>query len=214
MEKEANKPIEIVNSRSFSLDVHDNDHQSQKVTQDLKEKNPNVMFIVARSCNLNVVAYEGMVDKKHPTKIDSRDPLDIYWLNLEKKHRDDARAKKQKHDRDELSWPERRFGYGAKAKLLKNGTFRLFMNADKSIPIRLAIDPKSNRPRAFLELDPTHQKAPGTQNQNLPLCILDRIFVHVIYKLGAIPDVDWLVYYGRRVSDGSLVHQKVIRHIK
>jgi hypothetical protein len=72
------------------------------------------------------------------------------------------------------------------------------MNALKSLPLYLGIDPVTDRPRTFIELHPGGDKPPGTPG-GVP-CILDRIYVHVVFKLGGIPDVDWLVYYGTSAS--------------
>lgn len=208
---EAKTQISCVDSRSFFVVGSDADPEGGLATSELRKKNPNVLFVIARSCNLNLVVYEGMIDTKSHTKLNSANPVDIYWLNLEKKYADVARKNKQLHDRDELSWPERNLAYGATAKPSKKspGTYRLAMNVLPVLPIKVGIDPRSNRPRAFIRLDPTGKNEPGSFTGTTH-AYLDRIFVHVVWH-GALPDVDWLTYYGTTLHNLKPIQQKVIR---
>ena len=142
MRGEAKGAMAVVDSRSFHVVADASDPQGGKVTAALRHKNPNTLFVIARSCNLNVVVVEALIDAQHPTRLRSK-PLDIYWLNLEAKYAQAARRRGSLHDRDELSWPERKLAYGAKAKPSKTvpGIFTIRMNALPSLPIRLGIDP-------------------------------------------------------------------------
>lgn len=200
-----------VDSRSFYVVGDELDPQAEKATTELRKKNPNVLFVVARSCNLNLVVYEALIDPKKPTRLKESDPVDIYWLNLEKKYADLARKRRQPHDRDELMWPERKLAYGSTAKPSKKkpGTFKLIMNACPSLPIRVGIDTKSNKPKAYIRLDPTGKLEPGHPAGTL--CFLERIYVNVIFKAGVLPDVDWLAYYGTDANTLEPVTHKVIR---
>lgn len=211
MKGEASIPMGTVDSRAFHVLGELSDPRGERVSATLRAKNPNVLFIVTRSCNLNIVVYEGRIDSKHPTRLDSKAPVDIYWLNLEQKYASVAREKKIPHDRDELSWMERKLAYGAKAKASKSlsGTFALKMNALASLPIQIGIDPKSNRPRAYLELHPNGNKPPGTPEGIL--CFLERVYVHVIYNKLKVPDVDRIIYYGTSVAENKQIQQQVIR---
>ena len=209
----AKRPLSTVqHSTTFHVSdtaIHEKD-QGLAVWKELKTHNPNLLFIVARSCNVNVVAYDARVDVKHPTRMNSKDVIDIYWLNLEPKYTENARKKGVAHDRDELSWIERKLGYGAITKELKQsvGCYRIKMNAMTSLKIKLGIESTTNQPRAYLRLDPTGKHKPGSSNAID--CFLDRIYVNVVWKLSG-PDVDWLIYYGTSVADGKPMEQKVVR---
>src|SRR5579871_2022312 len=172
---ESIRAIGAVDSRSFYVHGDEADPEGAKVTAELRQKNPNVLFVIARSCNLNLVVYEGVVDNKRPTRLHEEMPVDIYWLTLDPKEWHKSRKKKMPHDRCELAWPERKLAYGAKTKPSKSrpGTFALHMNASPNLPIRVGIDPKSGRPRALLELHPKGDKSPGEKG-GIP-CHLDRI---------------------------------------
>jgi len=209
---EASAPITVTDSRSFHVTADAKDVEGVAVWKRLREKNPNVLFIIARSCNLNVLVYEGCIDKKHNKRLNTETPVDIYWLNLEPKFTLGNRKKKIPHDRDELSWVERKLAYGAKPKMSKSvpGTYHLRMNALPTLPIKIGIDPKTSRPRAYLRLNPASTEQPTDQDPKGVLCILERIYVHVVFKVG-VPDVPWLVYYGSSVLDGSPIKQKIIR---
>jgi hypothetical protein len=209
---EAAAGMSVVDSRSFWVAPEAKDEQGSSVLRALRLKNPNVMFVVARSCNANVVVYEGRIDRKHPKRLDPKEPVDIYWLNLEDKYRIENRNKGVPHDRDELSWAERRLGYGAKSKAdkgLPGGTFRLRMNAHPSLFLHMGVDPRSNRPRAVITLDPAGKLEPGDKRGSP--CVLDRIFVHVVWRHRVQPDVDWLVYHGTDLASQLPVQHKVVR---
>jgi hypothetical protein len=210
---QATKEIPIINREGFYIVREEKDDEGAKATAALMKKNPNVLFVISRSCNENVVCYEAAVDKKHPNRLHSEKPVSIYWLNWEPKYAHAARKKKQAHDCDELSYPERKLAYGAKPKSTdKPGVFRLKMNVLPSLPIHIGIDPKTNRPRATLELHPSGQHPPGTKGGTL--AFLERIYVHVIFNKLGIPNVPWLVYHGT-TTDASHkpIQQKVIRKI-
>lgn len=208
---EVKKAMPMVDSRSFHVVGDEKDVQGGKATAALMAKNPNVLFVVSRSCNLNLVVYEGVVDQKCPTRLQSDHPLDIYWLNLEHKYAQAARKKHQPHDRDELSLIERKLAYGAKAKHKhhNDGTFKIKMNALKTLPLRLGIDPKTNRPRVLIYLDPTGKLPPGNP-AGIP-CFLERIYVNVIFRKMSLPDVDWYIYYATSTLDSKPIQQKIIR---
>lgn len=209
---QASKEIGVVNRESFYIVADEKDIEGAKVTAALMKKNPNVLFTICRSCNLNVVVYEAIVDKKHTKRLHAEKPVYIYWLNLEAKYAQAARKKKQPHDCDELSFPERKLAYGAKAKPTDlAGVFRLKMNVLPSLPIHVGIDPKTNRPRATLELHPSGQHPPGTKGGTL--AFLERIYVHVVFDKLGIPNVPWLTYYGTSIKDNKPIQQKVIRKI-
>lgn len=208
---QATKPIPVVDRESFYVVGDEKDIESVKVTADLMKKNPNVLFVIARSVNINLACYEAVVDSKHPKRLNPDLPVHAYWLNLEPKYANAARKKKQPHDCDKFSFPERKLAYGAKGKPSeKQGVYRLKMNALPSLPIYVGIDPKTDRPRATLELHPKGQYPPGTKG-GVPT-FLERIYVHVTFNKLGVPDVPWLVYYGTTVKDGLPILQKVIRN--
>lgn len=211
---ESKNVISVVSNTSYYVNGSLKDLEGGLVTVELMKKNPNVMFVIARSCNTNIVAYEGKIDSKHSNKLNEDDPIDIYWLNLDPKYAEKNRKNKIPHDRDELTWPERKLGYGASAKTTKKkqGIFTLKMNALPSLKIKMGIDPKTNRPKALIYLHPTNDKPPGDKTGTAIPCFLQRIFVHVIWK-HAIPDVDWLIYYGISTIDQKLIQQKITRNI-
>jgi Domain of unknown function (DUF4833) len=210
---EVKRAMGVVDSKTFYVVGDEKDQQGVKASRDLMQKNPNVLFVIARSCNLNLVAYEAVIDQKCGTRLFSDKPLDIYWLNLEKKYANAARKKQQPHDRDELSFIERKLAYGAKTKTSSiQGTYKIKMNALPSLSIHLGIDPKTNRPRALVNLDPTGKLPPGTKGTTP--CFLERIYVNVVMKTLTLPDVDWYVYYGVSAVDGKPIQQTVVRHPK
>jgi hypothetical protein len=208
----ADAPISVVDGRLFSVASEMRDEQGAAAFVALRKRNPNVLFVIARSWNLNLVAYEGRIDQADAKRLDQKDPVDIYWLNLAPDLVRAARAAGTIHDKDSLGSLERRAAYGlsVEPEKLAPGCFRLLMNAKKDLAIRAGIDKASGRPRAYIELHPDGRHQPGEHAPGGIICFLERIYVNVIRSLLSF-DVDWLVYYGTSVAGGRPVSQKLIR---
>lgn len=74
-----------------------------------KLANPNILFIISRSKNKNIVVYEA---KMEGGTIKASDPIDAYWLDIDPEYVEKARAKGVESDRVDLNMIERNMAYG------------------------------------------------------------------------------------------------------
>lgn len=74
-----------------------------------KVENPNIMFVISRTKNKNIVVYEARVDAG---AIRAADPVDAYWLDIDPEYMAKNRAKGKDSDREDLNMIERRMAYG------------------------------------------------------------------------------------------------------
>lgn len=84
---------------------------------------PTVICVLTRSCNANVVVYEANITPSG--RLDEKDPISVYWLDLEPRLRAKRRAKGIRHDYEALSFLERAMAYGVRCKML--GTNRVLV---------------------------------------------------------------------------------------
>jgi hypothetical protein len=69
----------------------------------LKQQNPNILFIIKRSKNDNVIVYEWIPDQQI---------VQCYWLDIDPAYQKAARSRGIKSDRVELNFIERNQAYG------------------------------------------------------------------------------------------------------
>lgn len=84
---------------------------------------PTVVCVLTRSCNANVVVYEANITPSG--RLDRKDPISVYWLDLDPELRARRRAKGILHDYEKLSFLERTMAYGVQCEML--GTNRVLV---------------------------------------------------------------------------------------
>eukprot|EP00823_Brevimastigomonas_motovehiculus_P009327 TRINITY_DN89_c0_g1_i1.p1 TRINITY_DN89_c0_g1~~TRINITY_DN89_c0_g1_i1.p1 ORF type:complete len:200 (-),score=69.65 TRINITY_DN89_c0_g1_i1:183-743(-) len=126
----------------------DDKKKGKQALAELKAANKNVMFIIARSKNLNIVVYEGMAKD---SKLDPKNPIDAYWLNIDPAYVAETRKKGVKTDRTELIAIERWWAYGVSADPVKNvaGRYQLKLVALPDRKCFLEMDEKNWLARHF-----------------------------------------------------------------
>jgi len=192
-------------SKTIILTPDVKDPKGEKVAAELKKKNPNALFLIGRSKNLNVVVYEANRDAKNSNALASDNPIDVYWLDLDPATRADNRKKGQKHDRAELNWIEKSMAYGASATATKNkpGTFDVTLVSVPDRAITLSIDPKDSRPKAYITLKKTAQAT-------AVVCVLERIYVDSSEGwLG--PTVNYIEIFGTAVATAEQICERVVK---
>lgn len=113
--------------------------------QEVCARAPDVFFILFRSLNRNVVVYE-LNRMKGTRSIDVRNPVSVYWLDIEPSYRRKRRRQGIRHDRERLSAFERRYAYGCQCTVTKNGVFVV----TKLSNLRFYVRSINGRPRAFV----------------------------------------------------------------
>lgn len=88
---------------------HDNIHS-------LCAKYPEIFCVLTRSCNQNVVVYQINVDKRG--NVCQKNPVIVYWLDLDTSLRTKRRRQGILHDYENLSFIEQKYAYGITAKFL------------------------------------------------------------------------------------------------
>jgi len=192
-------------SKTVLLTPDAKDPKGEKVTAELKKKNVNALFLIARSKNLNVVVYEANRDAKNAAALSNENTIDVYWLDLDPPNMADNRKKGQKHDRSELNWVEKSMAYGASAKpsKTKKDVFDVVLVSVPDRKITLSIDPKDGRPKAYITLKKT-----AGQTETSVDCVLERIFVDSSEGwLG--PTVNYVEIFGTSVADASSVSERI-----
>ena len=77
---------------------------------ELRAASPNVLFVIGRSKNLNIVVYEAKLAGSG--ELDSKEPVVVYWLDLDPAYQKQKRDKGVTSDRLELNYIEKTLAYG------------------------------------------------------------------------------------------------------
>lgn len=85
------------------------DAPKETALADMQKENPNLLFIIERSKNKNVVCYAA---KMKGGQIDPDDPIEAYWMDIDPEYVKAARAKGVTSDRVELGVMESKLAYG------------------------------------------------------------------------------------------------------
>ena len=164
----------------------------------LRASSPNVLFVIARSKNLNIVVYEARVGGDG--HLDSAEPVTVYWLDIDPEYQKANRAKGIASDRVELGAIERRMAYGLSSSAVPGqpGAFHVRLVAFPERVVTVSVEAGagggSARPVARMLIN-------GSQ------CVLERIFVQASeHWLNPLPtvqhvDVSGLDKHGRRCTE-------------
>ena len=160
----------------------------------LRANSPNILFIIGRSKNLNIVVYEAKMTASG--QLDAAEPVTVYWLDLDPEYQKASRAKGVVSDRVELGSLERRMAYGLSSQLVpgKAGEYHVRLVAFPDRVVTVSVDPASKRPVARMQIG-------GAQ------VLLERIFVtateHWLKPLPTVNHVDvtGIDAAGKRVTE-------------
>jgi hypothetical protein len=105
-----------------------------------REASPNMLFILKRSKNGNLVCYEGMLDEDGKS-LAVKQPVDVYWMDVDPAYVKKARAKGRESDRVDLNYMEKTMAYGLSAKAIDGEagayTIKLVAFGDRAIKVYL-----------------------------------------------------------------------------
>jgi hypothetical protein len=162
-----------------------NHEDSDNIYKVVEKLCPDMLFIVERNQNANVVVYRA--NRNADGSLNAQQPVIVEWIMFEDSS--DGRV------REPLTTMERKLAFGFNLKPLGGGHFTMIVHAIPSKPLRLFLDPNGFL-RAGVQMDSG-------------AAILQRIFIHVKNSTVAkIPSVLKAVAYGVKV-DGSLVQQTI-----
>jgi hypothetical protein len=140
------------------------------------------LFHIERSKNANIVQYDAQLDGDG--NLYSKEPVVAYWVRLANK----GEIKK-------LSWIQRKFAYGLKARLdRENNTARVKMAAD--IGRTLTIRRVGEDYRAVGDIN-------GVESY------LDRIFIRANNR-GILTRVEYIELHGFAVSDNKQQYERIV----
>lgn len=145
-------------------------------------KIPERLFYLQRNLNANTVVYDLNFDS--PGKLNPKKPIDVYWLRYEEGGK-----------RAELSWLQRKFGFGYSARRVKGrpGVFEVELVAYDGR--KLLLKPKADgRYAAFLPIA-------GKPAE------LTHIYVYAD-ESGWWPDVKYVDLFGREAETGRPLRER------
>jgi hypothetical protein len=142
----------------------------------LRETSPNILFLIARSKNQNIVVYEA---KTNGNALDTSEPVTVYWLDIDPEYQKAARAKGVTSDRVELGTFERQFAYGLSSEAQSGGTYKVKLVAFPDRPVYVSYDTAANRPVAKMDIQ-------GKR------CLLNRIYVSAKDRMLGPPKVEYV----------------------
>jgi phosphatidylglycerophosphate synthase len=145
--------------------------------------NPNSLFYLQRTPNTNTVICE--LNEKGGI-IDPEEPVHVLWIRYT-----------EQRQREELSFIQRHFAYGLKAKPLGNDKYELHFVSYKKVPLYLMRSPVDHQHHVYATIT-GHQ------------AILNRVFLK-INPGGTFwsPNVEYLELRGVDAADGKEVMQRI-----
>eukprot|EP00746_Dinoflagellata_sp_MGD_P008381 gnl/MRDRNA2_/MRDRNA2_116774_c0_seq1.p1 gnl/MRDRNA2_/MRDRNA2_116774_c0~~gnl/MRDRNA2_/MRDRNA2_116774_c0_seq1.p1 ORF type:complete len:942 (+),score=239.42 gnl/MRDRNA2_/MRDRNA2_116774_c0_seq1:79-2904(+) len=167
-------------SRSMPLKRAESDSPDLLETQSSLFDDPDVLFLITRSKNDNVVVYRYVAD-------DQNQPCEAFWWDL-------SSVPRPAHNRAELIWLEKKFAYGVTAKKISDSEFRLTLVALKSRLVTLQRGPGG--PCAMASISGR-------------TCALYRIFVMAVEAI-PMPKVKYVNIHGVDLETGNEVVEKVL----
>ena len=131
----------------------------------LRQSSPHILFVIGRSKNLNIVVYEAKL-ASGGGELDSKEPVIVYWLDLDPAYQKQKRDKGVTSDRLELNFIEKTMAYGLSSapNPAKPGHHTVHLVAFSKRAVDVYFDQAKGRAVAMIEIN-------GQQ------CELIRIFV-------------------------------------
>lgn len=144
---------------------------------------PNQLFYLQRDPNPNTIVCT--LNLKNG-QLDKREPVRVFWIRYT-----------EQNQRRELSYIQRTFAYGIKARPLANEEYELNFVSYKKLPLRLV---KSDRDAGYYVYANVNQKK----------VILKRLYVHIEGGTMWIPNVKYIQVEGTNASTGEATVERLI----
>lgn len=152
------------------------------VVQDVRGRIPNLLFLVERSKNRNVVVYEANMEGSN---LNSGDPVRVYWIMYEKSG----------NPTEDLNFLERRSAYGITVQAGEQEGHFIVTLPSFSRPIEVYIDENG--------------VAVAVTQVNEGRAKLDRIYIKATDGWG-LPKVEYVDVFARNIEDDSEIHERII----
>lgn len=143
--------------------------------------NSNQLFYLQRTSNKNTIVYE--LNMKGGV-LDAENPIHVFWIRYE-----------EQGQRQELSYIQKRFAYGVRTKKIKDGYYRLSLNAYDSFQMDLIKNTNG--------VYQVHAQANG---KNI---LLQRIFIKILGGTMLSPDIEYFELKGLNLAGGELVAERM-----
>lgn len=162
---------------------------------DLRKSNPNILFIIGRSKNKNIVVYEANLKNN---ELDPTNPVIVYWLDLDPEYVKANRAKGIMTDREELNMIEKKFAYGLSSEPVagKPGTYKVILVAFKDRPVIVSFDKENNKLQCEMQIKGE-------------MCQLGKVFIDATDRMIGLPKVNHVDVSGIN-SKGEFVTERII----
>lgn len=156
--------------------------------------NPNILFIIERSVNKNIVVYEGII--KNGQFVDNN-PCIVYWMDIDPEFVAKARKKGKTSDRVELNILEKNMAYGLRSVPNGDGTYQITLMAfpDRIITLRVS---EEGTPVAIVDINGTRAR-------------LNKIYVKCTYKMFGLPNVKYIYLEGTDLKTKTFVKERIDR---
>lgn len=149
-------------------------------------QNPDMLFYLQRSLDMNSVIYAGNYLKKENGKreLNPEEPLQIYWQLNDKAGTTEPLSQIQK------------LGYGVKSEAVEGGIFKINLVAYNKVKIFLKPAPKTGKYLAYILMDDKE-------------ILLSRIFINIDGGSKLAPNVTFIEVTGTDPKNGNRVSQKI-----
>ncbi|GAB3736292.1 DUF4833 domain-containing protein [Spirosoma lituiforme] len=162
----------------------DDTHQDKvKVSFPVPKGIPNQLFYLQRDPNSNTIVCTLNVKNG---KLDKQDPVHIFWIRYT-----------EQNQQKELSYIQRTFAYGVKARPVANEQYELTFVSYKKLPLHLV---KSDRDAGYYVYANVNQKK----------VILNRIYLHIEGGTMWVPNVKYIQLEGTNASTGESTVERIM----
>lgn len=144
---------------------------------------PNQLFYIQRDPNPNTIICSLNIKNG---RLDKRDPVHVFWIRYT-----------EQSQQKELSYIQRTFAYGVKARPLANEQYELTFVSYKKLPLYLV---KSERTPGYHVYASVNQKK----------VILTRIYLHIEGGTMWVPNVKYIQLEGTNASTGEATVERIM----
>jgi len=111
-----------------------------KQVSQIQANNPDILFIISRNKNQNIVVYEAK--RTENKQLAPENPVDVYWLDIDPEYVRANRKKGKLDDRVELGSLEKSLAYGVSSNNIpgKPGHYEIKLVAYKERPVIVYLD--------------------------------------------------------------------------
>ena len=159
----------------------------------LRSSSPNILFFISRSKNANIVVYEANLKDG---KLDPKDPVLVYWLDIDPEYVKKNRSKGINTDRSELNMVEKQFAYGLSSESLGNGKYKISLVAFKERPVIVEFDAATNKLSCQMQI-------------NGSMVDLYRVYINATDRMIGLPKVNYVELTGSD-TNGNALSEKII----